>query len=214
MYIDHYRLHPRAGVHGWEWPFSICLFYSLSYLSLLNDYCSDRTSQVCITEFLFQPGSKMIALWHAHCQGKTNMNKVGLSVLKSLQDLFFKPYRVILVMSLCQHRLSCKAIEGRGRAEQKAGQEKGGAGEGRRRRALQEMLCPGSRQGDRWTQTLPRHGSCLPRGWASPWPACHGHAVRSSQLCACAQGGERLGTLSWVLVKAVGTSSRHQLSSA
>lgn len=111
MYIDHYRLHPRAGVHGWGWPFSICLFYSLSYLSLLNDYCSDRTSQVCITEFLFQPGSKMIALWHAHCQRKTNMNKVGLSAPISLQDLFFKPCRVILVMSLCQGRLSCKAIK-------------------------------------------------------------------------------------------------------
>lgn len=181
MYIDHYRLHPRAGVHGWGWPFSVCLFYSLSYLSLLNDYCSDSTSQVCITEFLFQPRSKMIALWHAHCQGKTNMSKVGLSVPVSLQDLFFKPYRVILVMSLCQGRLSCKATEGRGRAEQKAGQEEGDA-------------VPREQAGAQMDLSCARCGSCLLCSQGSLWPACH--AARSCQLCACAEGRDRLGTLS------------------
>lgn len=173
MYIDHYRLHPGAGVHGWGWPFSICLFYSLSYLSLLNDYCSDRTPQVCITEFLFQPGSKMIGLWHAHCQGKTNMNKVGLSVPISLQDLFFKPYRVILVMSLCQRRLSYKAIKGRGRAEQKAGQEEGWSGE------LCRWCCAqGVGRGTEGHELCPGVGA----------GSCVCHAARSSQLWACAEG--------------------------
>lgn len=195
MYIDHYRLHPRAGVHGWGWPFSICLFYSLSYLSLLNDYCSDRTSQVCITEFLFQPKRKMIALWHAHCQGKTNMNKVGLSVPVSLQDLFFKPYRVILVMSLCQHRLSCWDIKGRGRAEQKTGQEKGGqessAGDAVPREGAGGQMDTSCAQA--WELPPVQLRLSLPSvpGWGEQ---CQ--TAGSSQLCACAEARERLGTLS------------------
>lgn len=160
MYIDHYRLHPRAGVHGWGWPFSICLFYSLSYLSLLNDYCSDRTPQVCITEFLFQPGSKMIALWHAHCHGKTNMNKVGLSVPVSLQDLFFKPYRAFLVMSFCQHRLSCKAIKRQRWAERRAGEGwsqelcRWCCAQGLGRRTDGHKLCPGVGAASRVAEAL------------------------------------------------------------
>lgn len=109
------------------------------------------------------------------------MSKVGLSVPVSLQDLFFKPYRVILVMSLCQGRLSCKATEGRGRAEQKAGQEEGDA-------------VPRDQAGAQMDLSCARCGSCLLCSQGSLWPACH--AARSCQLCACAEGRDRLGTLS------------------